>query len=76
MPVLAASHIILALAAMIAGLLVLRASKRTRWHRRVGWAYVGSMVGLNATALCIYRLNGRFGPFHVAAVLSRLGTAI
>jgi len=28
------------------------------------------MVGLNVTALAIYRLTGRFGAFHVGAIVS------
>ena len=72
---IASIHIGLAVAALIAGLLVTLAPKGTRYHSRVGWVYAGSMVGVNASALWLYRLTGQFGPFHVAALLS-LGTIV
>ena len=68
-------HTVLAVSAMIAGAVMLLMQKGTRSHRRIGWFYVTTMVGLNVTALAIYRLSGRFGPFHVAAVVS-LGTVL
>jgi uncharacterized membrane protein len=63
-------HTTFALAALGSGAAVLLRPKGTRRHRQTGWLYVGSMVGLNGTALLIYRLFGGFGPFHVAALLS------
>ena len=63
-------HTFAALAAMTAGAGVLLIRKGTRRHRQIGWAYVVSMLLLNVTALLIYRLFGRFGPFHVGAVFS------
>jgi uncharacterized membrane protein len=36
----------------------------------MGWVYAISMIGLNATALGIYDLFGRFGPFHWASLAS------
>jgi uncharacterized membrane protein len=65
-----------ALAALASGAAVLLRRKGTRWHRRLGWVYAGSMVALNATALLIYRLSGTFGPFHVAALLSLATVAV
>ncbi len=59
-----------ALVALACGAIVLLQRKGTRVHRRIGWAYVASMVTLNVTALLIYRLFGAFGPFHVAALAS------
>ena len=44
--------------------------KGTASHRRIGWVYVASMLTMNGTALLIYRLTGRFGPFHMAALVS------
>lgn len=44
--------------------------KGTRVHRRIGRGYVLSMLLLNITAMMIYDLYGRFGPFHVASVIS------
>ena len=63
-------HTATALVALASGAAVLLRHKGTRWHRRIGWTYVVSMILLNVTALMIYRLFGHFGPFHVAAVVS------
>jgi uncharacterized membrane protein len=63
-------HAVAALAALFAGAAVLLTRKGTRRHRQLGWTYVVSMLVLNGTALLIYRLFGRFGPFHVGAVFS------
>jgi len=64
------THTIAAVAALVTGAAVLLTRKGTRRHRQLGWAYVVSMLLLNGTALLIYRLFGRFGPFHVGAVFS------
>ena len=64
------THTAAALMALAAGAAVLLTRKGTRRHRQLGWTYVVSMLLLNVTALLIYRLFGRFGPFHVAAVFS------
>ena len=64
------THTIAALAALVAGAAVLLTRKGTRRHRQIGWAYVVSMLLLNGTALLIYRLFGRFGPFHAGAIFS------
>lgn len=66
-------HTSFAVLAMIFGAVVVLRPKGTRSHRSIGWIYVTSMLGLNITALMIYRLFGGFGPFHVAAVVSLLG---
>jgi uncharacterized membrane protein len=63
-------HAAFGVGALILGLSLLLRRKGTRVHRRIGQAYVLSMVLLNATALMIYDLYGRFGPFHVASVIS------
>ena len=70
MPSLGWTHTVAAVVAIIAGAAVLLTRKGTRRHRQLGWAYVVSMLLLNVTALFIYRLFGRFGPFHVGAVFS------
>lgn len=70
MTLLGGTHTAAAVGALLAGALVLVTRKGTRRHRQLGWAYVGSMLTLNLTALFIYRLFGRFGAFHVGAVLS------
>jgi uncharacterized membrane protein len=64
------THTVAALVALAAGAAVLLTRKGTRRHRQLGWTYVVSMLLLNGTALLIYRLFGRFGPFHVGAVFS------
>ena len=63
-------HLATALVALAAGGWMLWQPKGTASHRRIGWIYVASMMTMNGTALLIYRLTGRFGPFHVAALLS------
>ncbi len=63
-------HTTFALTAMVVGAVVISRPKGTRSHRRLGWIYAVSMLGLNVTALMIYRLFGGFGPFHVAAIAS------
>lgn len=63
-------HALIGVAALLLGLAVVLRRKGTRAHRRIGQAYIISMVLLNATALMIYDLYGRFGPFHVAAAIS------
>jgi uncharacterized membrane protein len=63
-------HALIGIAALLFGLAVLLAAKGTRQHRKLGYAYVASMLALNVTALMIYDLYGRFGPFHVLALIS------
>ena len=63
-------HLISSIAALVIGTLVLIINKGTRLHKNLGYGYVVSMVVLNITAFAIYRLFGRFGPFHIAAVVS------
>jgi uncharacterized membrane protein len=63
-------HSLLGVAALLLGLAVLVRHKGTRVHRRIGQAYIVSMLLLNATALMIYDLDGRFGPFHAASLIS------
>ena len=67
---LGVSHTVFGLVALVSGLAVFLARKGTRNHRAVGYVYVASMLALNGGAFLIYRLYGRFGPFHVAAVVS------
>lgn len=66
-------HAALGLVAVTLGLVVVAMRKGTATHRRLGLLYTFAMVLLNATALMIYDLFGRFGPFHVLALVS-LGT--
>ena len=63
-------HTLFGFAALLLGFLVLMGRKGTLIHRRLGQSYAIAMIALNVTALLIYELYGRFGPFHVAAVVS------
>ena len=65
-------HIGTAISALIFGLCVLFTRKGTRLHKQFGYAYFFNMLGLNLSALFIYRLTGHFGPFHGAALASLL----
>lgn len=63
-------HSSLSITAIASGTAVLLSPKGTRWHRLTGYFYVAAMLGLNISALMIYRLFGFFGPFHWAALFS------
>jgi uncharacterized membrane protein len=63
-------HLMSALVALTTGTLVLFSKKGTPFHRKTGHWYIVSMLVLNGTAFGLYRLFGRFGPFHVAALVS------
>lgn len=65
-------HLLSSVAALVLGTFVLLTAKGTRLHTRFGYGYIISMVILNITAFSIYRLFGRFGPFHIAAIASSL----
>lgn len=63
-------QLISALVALTAGTIVLFSAKGTKFHRKTGYWYIASMLILNGTAFGLYQLFGRFGPFHVAALVS------
>lgn len=67
---LGAIHVGSAFAALISGALVLSMKKGTRTHRKMGYAYFINMLVVNVSALLIYELFQRFGPFHVLALFS------
>jgi uncharacterized membrane protein len=69
MTVLGAVHSLFGLAALAFGTAIMLRGKGTGSHRRLGWGYVASMAGLLSTSFLIYRLFGRFGPFHALAVV-------
>ncbi len=69
------SHLLAALIALAAGAWVLWARKGTRAHVAWGYAYLGSMVVLNGTALAKYDLTGGFNAFHAGALGSSLTLA-
>lgn len=75
MDVLGLGHTLVGFAAIAAGGLTLARQKGTRTHRGLGYLYLVSMVSLNGTALLIYDLFGRFGPFHWLA-LGSLATVL
>jgi uncharacterized membrane protein len=72
MDALGIAHTACGALALLLGAVVFLRPKGTRAHVRVGWAYAACMVGVNATALFIYRLTGRFNLFHALAVASLL----
>ena len=63
-------HFIASIFALFFGTWILIAKKGTSSHRKIGYLYAFSMLLLIATAFMIYHLFGRFGVFHVAAVVS------
>ena len=70
MSTLGTIHLIFASLALVMGAMVLLLRKGTRHHRTIGHFYFTSMLALNLTALFIYNLFGRFGPFHALAIVS------
>ncbi|MCH9816560.1 MAG: DUF2306 domain-containing protein [Actinomycetia bacterium] len=70
----AAVHVIGAVAALVLGLAVLTVRKGDQRHRRMGYGYAVLLVALNLAALALHR-EDVFGPFHILAVLS-LATVI
>jgi uncharacterized membrane protein len=65
-------HIGTAISALVLGLCVFFTRKGMRLHKQLGYAYFFNMLGLNISALFIYRLTGEFGPFHASALASLL----
>lgn len=65
-------HLAASCTSLLFGTLILLWHKGTRLHKRIGYAYTFSMVILNATAFGLYHLFGRFGAFHIAALISSL----
>ena len=68
-----AAHFYSALAAIALGVPVLLLRKGTKPHRAIGLLYVMAMLAVNATALMLYHLTGKFGVFHVLALISLSG---
>jgi uncharacterized membrane protein len=65
-------HLISSILALIFGTMVLVLTKGTRFHKQIGYAYAGSMLGVIVTAFMIYHLFGRFGIFHITAIISTI----
>jgi len=64
------AHAVIGIAALVLGLVVIAQGKGSASHRVWGSAYVVAMVLLNASALAIYDVSGRFNTFHLFALLS------
>lgn len=65
-------HLIASISALIFGTMVLVLTKGTKFHKQIGYVYAVSMLGVLATAFMIYRLFGRFGIFHITAMISTI----
>ncbi len=65
-------HLLFSILSLVLGTIVLLKQKGSNSHKRIGYLYCIAMVGVNVTALMIYRLYGKFGMFHWMAVLSLL----
>lgn len=65
-------HLLASIAALVTGFYVLVSAKGTKRHKKIGYAYISSMVVVNLTAFMIYRLFGKFGIFHWFAIVSVL----
>jgi len=63
-------HLIASMISLICGTLVLVLPKGTRIHKSSGYIYFIFMLLVNVTAFGLYHLYGRFGPFHIAALVS------
>ena len=61
-----------AVVALVTGAWALYLPKRSRAHKRVGYAYAGAMAIMLITAFQIYALFGSFGVFHWLAVISSI----
>ena len=65
-------HLIFSVLALIFGTIVLVLKKGTLVHKRIGYLYTVSMLGLLVTAFMIYHLYGKFGIFHWLAIVSTI----
>ncbi|MBO3270625.1 hypothetical protein [Hymenobacter defluvii] len=64
-------HLVAAVSALLLGPSVLLAGRwGTYSHKRLGYAYLGSMVVMLVTAFGVYRVYHAFGVFHYAALLT------
>ncbi len=69
-------HLLSSILALIFGTMVVVMKKGDRRHVRMGYLYFTNMVVLLATSFLMYRLFGRFGLFHWAAVAATIVLAI
>jgi len=68
-------HLIFSILSLIFGTIVLLKTKGTKRHRKIGYLYVWSMIGVIVTAFMTYGLYGKFGMFHYMAIVSALTLA-
>jgi len=68
-------HLVFSIVALITGTLVLLKKKGSKTHKKIGYVYSISMVGLIITAFMLYNLFGSFGIFHWLAIVSTLTLA-
>ncbi|MCU0468000.1 MAG: DUF2306 domain-containing protein [Arcicella sp.] len=64
------THLLSGVIALILGGMVLILKKGTALHRKIGYAYVFSMIVLIVSSFLIYRLFGKFGVFHVFSLIA------
>lgn len=65
-----AIHAALAILCIAAGLIQFLRPKRGAGHRARGYFYVYAMLVSDGTTLLVYRFNGHFNAFHVAAIIN------
>lgn len=65
-------HFIVSMLSVVFGTAILLMEKGTKRHKQIGYAYVLSMLGVIITSFMMYRLFGKFGIFHVAALVSAI----
>lgn len=70
--VIGITHLITSIIALIAGSLVLKNSKGTKTHKKIGYVYTIAMAIVLLTSFMIYRLHGSFGMLHWFAVVSSI----
>jgi uncharacterized membrane protein len=63
-------HTVFGVVALLSGAWNLFRPKGTKTHRRVGWVYAISMYTLVLTSFAIFEVFGRFGAFHILALVS------
>jgi uncharacterized membrane protein len=69
-------HTAVSVLAMLLAAAVLALPKGTQRHTRLGYGYAAAMLAVNLTAFGMYRLFGKFGPFHLMACISLATLAI
>lgn len=58
--------------ALVFGTVALFKRKGTDLHKKAGYLYFFTMAIVLSSAFLIYRLTGRFGFFHITAILSTI----